>query len=185
MLESLRSKQLPVDVSGVGHAGAQSRAGPSDSRSLRRLAALVGLGAAAHLALVLAFRRQRSRYAGQRRHVLVTAGGQRLRLAGDEAGDAVVSVLMGGAILDLRNAALRNGPARLDLLVLMGGVSLLVPRHWKLAIGVEALMGGVADLRAGSDEDTDRPPDLVLCGRVVMGGLEITEDLQGARTRTR
>jgi hypothetical protein len=139
---------------------------------LRRIAAVAAVGAVAHAAWVYLFRRQRCRYAGQRRHILVTQGGQRLRVSGSEINDAVVSVLMGGAILDLRDERPRPGPARLEVLVVMGGVQLFVPEDWNVRVEVEAALGGVDDRRVGAIGE-DRPPDLVISGRVIMGGLEL------------
>ncbi|HVL56755.1 MAG TPA: LiaF domain-containing protein [Burkholderiaceae bacterium] len=138
---------------------------------IRRLFAIAVLGAAAKIAALSMFRQQRIRYAGQRRHFLVTQGGAQLRPAPDEIADAVVSVMMGGIVLDLRDTRLAQRPARLDVLCVMGGIELIVPADWKLRIDVEPLMGGVNDARSGSI-DAERPVDLIVSGRVVMGGVE-------------
>ncbi len=138
----------------------------------RHLAAAAAISAVAHAAWVYVLRRERIRLAGDRRHVLVTQGGQRLRLSASETDDAVVSVLMGGAELDLSDRGSRPAPARIDLLIVMGGVQLIVPEDWIVRVEVEALMGGVSDDRpgrAGQEGDAD----LVIRGRVLMGGLEV------------
>jgi hypothetical protein len=139
----------------------------------RRIAAAAALGAAAHAAMVYVFRRERNRLASDRRHVLVTQGGQRLRLAAKETDDAVVSVLMGGAVLHLGEEGSRSVPARIDVLIVMGGVQLIVPQDWIVRVEVDALMGGVDDRRGGR-AGAHSDPDLVICGRVIMGGLEIS-----------
>jgi hypothetical protein len=54
----------------------------------------------------------------------------------------------------------------------MGGVQLLVPADWKVQVDVKPVMGGVQDARTRG-ADPDRPVDLVLTGRVMLGGLEV------------
>jgi hypothetical protein len=143
---------------------------------MRRLLAIMVACGAAQAAASTLFSRQRRRYAGSRRHVLVSQGGARLRLAGDEIEDAVVSVMMGGVVLDLRQSRLPAPPARLDVLVVMGGLQLVVPAEWSVRIDVEQSMAGVDDSRTGG-LDPDRPPDLVLSGRLVMGGISISSEM--------
>jgi hypothetical protein len=75
-------------------------------------------------------------------------------------------------------------PARLDVLVITGGLQLVVPAGWKLRIDVEPDMAGIRDARTGS-VDGEREPDLVLSGRIVMGGLDISTELPGERRRLR
>jgi hypothetical protein len=67
-----------------------------------RLLTIVLVCAAAQTGAAYLFRRQRRRYAGDRRHILVVQGGSQLRPSGDEISDTVVSVMMGGVVLDLR-----------------------------------------------------------------------------------
>lgn len=102
--------------------------------------------------------------------------------SGDEISDAVVSVMMGGLVPDLRHTKLTRRPAHLDILSVMGGVQLVVPAEWKLRIDVEPTMAGIRDGRTGSI-DAERPPDLVLAGRVVMSGLEISSEMPGEGNR--
>lgn len=147
---------------------------------MRRLLKLAMLCAAAHAVAAYIFRHERTRYAGGRRHILVVQGGAQLRPAGDEIADAVVSVMMGGVMLDLRGTQLTQRPARLDVLCIMGGLELIVPEDWKVRIDVEPVMGGVRDARSGSIAP-ERPADLVLTGRVVMGGVDISSEMPGAR----
>jgi hypothetical protein len=139
---------------------------------MRRIVTVVVVWAAAHTAAAWLFRRQRTRYAGGRRHVMVVQGGAELRLTGEEIRDAVVSVLMGGVTLDLRDAQLARRPAHLDILTVMGGTELVVPEDWRVQVDLDTMMGGVTDERTGRI-DPARPVDLVLSGRVVMGGVEI------------
>jgi hypothetical protein len=147
-----------------------------------RLLKIAILGIAAHAGAAYLFRQQRTRYAGRRRHFVVVQGGAQLRPTGDEIQDAVVSVMMGGLVLDLRETELSRNPARLDILALMGGVELVIPESWKVSIDVHPTMGGIRDARAGRI-DPERPVDLVLSGRVVMGGLDLSSTMPGDRDR--
>jgi hypothetical protein len=58
----------------------------------------------------------------------------------------------------------------------MGGVEVLVPEDWKVQLDVQPTMGGVQDRRTGTIAP-DRPVDLVLTGRVVMGGIDVGHEL--------
>jgi hypothetical protein len=145
---------------------------------MRRLIKLALLFAAAHSAAAYVFRHERRRYAADRRHILVVQGGAQLRPSEDEIADAVVSVMMGGVMLDLRGTQLTQRPARLDVLCVMGGLELIVPEDWKVRIDVEPIMGGIRDARSGS-VDPERAPDLVLSGRVIMGGIDISSEMPG------
>jgi hypothetical protein len=118
------------------------------------------------------FKRRRETYAGERTHFIVTLGGEQLKPTGKQVADAVVSVLMGGLVLDLRETVITEKPARIDLLAIMGGVMVVVPEDWKIENSVDAMMGGVQDLREGVLDD-ERPADVVLTGRLIMGGLGI------------
>jgi hypothetical protein len=164
-------------------------------KQVRRVVAVVALGTAAQMAAVAWFRRQRRRYAGERRHILVTQGGVWLRPTADEIHDTVVSVMMGGLTVDLRSAGARSGPIHLDAFVLMGGLEVIVPKDWHVRVeAVQVAMGGAIDERDGLG-DAGRPADLVLTGRVVMGGLQVLDEprmpravhrfVPGARSATR
>ena len=92
------------------------------------------------------------------------------------------SVMMGGVVLDLRESGLPYRPARLDVLSIMGGVQLIVPANWKVQIDVAPTMGGVRDGRTGSIEP-ERPFDVAVSGRVVVGGLVFASELPGNHNR--
>jgi hypothetical protein len=144
--------------------------------SLRRLVIAGAALGAAHAAAVSLFRSQRSRYAGNRRHVLVTQGGTHLRASAAEMDDAVISVLMGGALVDVRQGEPDSRPLRLDVLVVMGGLQVVVPSAWNVRLEADVTMGGIRDMRSGV-VDAQRPADIVITGRILMGGLEVRAEL--------
>lgn len=148
--------------------------------SLRRLVIAAAALGAAHAAAASLFRRQRSRYAGNRRHVLVTQAGTHLRASAAEMDDAVISVLMGGALVDLRQGDPDPRPIRVEVLVVMGGVEIVVPSAWHVRVEADVTMGGIRDMRSGV-VDAQRPADIVITGRILMGGLEILGEVPHGR----
>jgi predicted membrane protein len=82
--------------------------------------------------------------------------------------------VMGGAELDLTNCTLAKSGAIIDLSIVMGGVTLIVPREWNVRSEVTSIMGGIEDtLFNDPDIYIDPAAELVLRGRIVMGGIEI------------
>jgi predicted membrane protein len=82
---------------------------------------------------------------------------------------ADLSAFMGGVDLDLREATMEGDEARIEVSALMGGVSVRVPRNWRVVNRVTTLMGGFEDHTRQSDTNKR----LVVEGTVLMGGLEI------------
>lgn len=80
-----------------------------------------------------------------------------------------VSAIMGGADIDLRDAAIKD-EATLDVFAFWGGVTLKVPEGWVVKSKITPVAGGV-DIKtkpAGKNA-----PVLYLVGDVVMGGVEV------------
>ena len=95
-----------------------------------------------------------------------------------QGGQAVA--VMGGVVVDLREASIIDKPAAIDVTAIMGGVEIRVPAHWKVNRDVLAVMGGTSDSRKRYDmppPDTTDPisdvPDLVITGLALMGGVEV------------
>jgi predicted membrane protein len=95
---------------------------------------------------------------------------------------AEVTMFMGGAQLDLRQAILRPGDeAVLDVFAVMGGCELLIPTQWVVSAPIIAIMGGVEDKRlpmaqaviVDAGASPGAPPRLVIKGVVLMGGVTI------------
>ena len=85
-----------------------------------------------------------------------------------------VTSVFGGVLLDLRRATPAPTGIHIDLTVIMGGVSLVVPEGWRVNTtpGLNVLAGGYDDqTRTTADEDV---PTVTLKGNVIMGGLQAT-----------
>ena len=102
--------------------------------------------------------------------VAFMGGVKRANLTKDFRGGEATAV-MGGIDIDLRNAAMDQGEAVLDVSSVMGGVKVRVPDEWTVVSRVSSIMGGF-------DDNTRHPADpahrLILKGTVVMGGLKVT-----------
>jgi predicted membrane protein len=80
-----------------------------------------------------------------------------------------VTVMMGGADLDLRQSSI-NGEAVLTVFSLFGGITIKVPIDWTVQLEGAPIMGGF--------EEKTVPPAvpgklLIIRGYVIMGGLEV------------
>lgn len=81
-----------------------------------------------------------------------------------------LNAFMGGVELDLREAAIQDSPAVIDVFVMWGGIEIRVPERWAVDPKVTALLGGFEDRTRGGPEAGEQ---LVVRGLVVMGGIEI------------
>jgi hypothetical protein len=111
--------------------------------------------------------------------VLAVMGGVKRISTGQRFRGGEVTALMGGAMIDLRQAIIPPGEeAVLDLFVVMGGGEIRVPPSWTVVTPLVPVMGGIDDKRhealPAADGVGGKPaPRLVLRGLLLMGGFEI------------
>jgi hypothetical protein len=83
-----------------------------------------------------------------------------------------VMTMFGGVLLDLRDATPAPTGILLDLAVVMGGVSLVVPEGWRVKFNGNLMAGGFSDeTRTTADEDV---PTVTITGFVLLGGVQAT-----------
>ncbi|MEO9964712.1 MAG: DUF5668 domain-containing protein [Reichenbachiella sp.] len=85
-----------------------------------------------------------------------------------------VTTVMGGGTYDLSAAQLAEGTQKIDLMVLFGGATFIVPPDWNVRIEVTSIFGGFSDSRkvlAGTQ--TDNTKELLIKGTVLFGGGEV------------
>lgn len=83
-----------------------------------------------------------------------------------------IMAMFGGALLDLREATPAPTGVYLDLVVVMGGLSLVVPEGWRVKFNGKIVAGGFSDeTRTTAAEDV---PTVTLTGFVLMGGVQAT-----------
>lgn len=93
--------------------------------------------------------------------------------AGREFRGGEVETNFGNVNLDLRDATLADGSARLDVNLTFGGLHLRVPDDWRVNFeGVSTHFGHVQDNRTGSKPDAPEG-ELTIAGTVTFGNLEI------------
>jgi len=83
-----------------------------------------------------------------------------------------ILTMFAGVQLDMRKTTPAPTGIRLDLAVIMGGVSLIVPEGWRVKCDAEVLLGGWSDnTKTTADEDV---PTVTVTGFIAMGGLQAT-----------
>jgi len=87
---------------------------------------------------------------------------------------ANLTALFGGAELDLRDAEIADPPAHVSAVALFGGVSVVVPREWRVEMDVLPILGGASDERPRREEEHEEV-DLVVSGFAAFGGVEVTD----------
>jgi predicted membrane protein len=84
---------------------------------------------------------------------------------------ADVTVLFGGAELDLTNADIQDR-ATIDITQFFGGTTLIVPANWAIESDLVAILGGINDKREGT-ASAAREKILVISGTAICAGIEI------------
>ncbi len=99
-------------------------------------------------------------------------GGYKLLSAADPFFGGKVTTLFGGTLIDLRRAVPAPTGIYLDILVVFGGLSLVVPPGWRVVFDGTVTAGRIEDLtRPVTDPDA---PLVRIGGLVALGGIEAT-----------
>ena len=105
-------------------------------------------------------------------------GGTKRRPAGLEPfKGGEMTAIFGGFELDLRQAALEEGHARVDIFILFGGGEIRVPQGWGVDMKASAMFGALEDKTLHLPNPEGAPggrPTLVLTGMALFGGLSVT-----------
>jgi predicted membrane protein len=82
--------------------------------------------------------------------------------------------VFGGSEIDLRQAKLGEGENVIDVTMVFGGFSMLVPPEWNIVTDVTGILGGFSDSRITVPEDQiDKSRTLYIKGIAVFGGGEL------------
>jgi predicted membrane protein len=88
-----------------------------------------------------------------------------------------MTAFMGGSKLDMRNAEMEGDSMVIDAFLMMGGMELLVPAHWRVVLQATPILGGVDDKTTVKDEAKtskgSKTKELIVKGIVIMGGIDI------------
>jgi hypothetical protein len=136
---------------------------------LFRLAFMTILGAAVVAKFVL---RSNATEDTQEIDLVNIFGGEHLVSSADPFFGGKITNVFGGTILDLRKATPAPTGIYLDVLVVFGGLSLVVPHGWRVVFDGTVLGGGFDDLtQTPTDPDA---PIVRLGGLVTAGGIRAT-----------
>jgi hypothetical protein len=100
-------------------------------------------------------------------------GGPRLASTSQQFRGAALTALFGGVTLDLRQARPVAGGASVTATAAFGGIDILVPRGWKVAISGTPVFGGVEDKTDRSVPPEPDAPILNVDAMAVFGGVEV------------
>ena len=109
---------------------------------------------------------------GHRENTVVMLGGTRIKDRSEHFAHADVSAIFGGATLDLREAHI-DQEASVDALALFGGVDVLVPKGWRVALGGTPILGGCEDKTEGDGELPADAPLLKVNATAILGGVDV------------
>ncbi|HLP30730.1 MAG: hypothetical protein H6P99_840 [Holophagaceae bacterium] len=84
-----------------------------------------------------------------------------------------LTAIFGGYEVDLRQAALDSGQARIDVFVLFGGGEIRVPDGWEVSNRATAMFGALNDTTHHGPSPTEARPRLVVTGLILFGGTEV------------
>jgi predicted membrane protein len=84
-----------------------------------------------------------------------------------------INVIFGGIKLDLTQAQMAEGSNELEVNVIFGGATIIVPCEWKIQLKNTSVFGGFSDKRFCIKEATDQSRVLVIKASAVFGGGEI------------
>lgn len=101
--------------------------------------------------------------------VVAVMSGHQGNVASQDFRGGSVTAIMGGAEIDLRNAVIQT-EAVIDVTAFWGGVSLKIPKDWRVVNNGIAFLGGIDD---SSEPAIDANKRLIITGTAVMGGVEI------------
>lgn len=96
--------------------------------------------------------------------------GKQLVSAADPFYGGQIFTMFGGVLLDLRAADPAPTGVSLNVAVIMGGVSIVVPEGWRVNFDGDVYLGGWSDrTKTTADEDA---PTVTVTGYVLLGGLQ-------------
>jgi predicted membrane protein len=101
--------------------------------------------------------------------VAVLGGVERKSVARDFRG-ASLTAIMGGCVIDLRQASIASGEAVIDAFAMWGGVEIRVPHDWLVVSKGMPLLGGFVDSTIPPPSPTGKV--LVIRGVALMGAVE-------------
>ena len=129
------------------------------------------------LVVLSGLRRRAVSQDGHRRDSVVMFGATKIKDRSEHLKHADVSAIFGGATLDLREAHI-DEEATVDALALFGGVDVLVPPGWRVALGGTPILGGCEDKTEAVELASDAPV-LNVNATAIFGGVGVKNKADG------
>jgi predicted membrane protein len=105
--------------------------------------------------------------------ISIFGGGEKV-FHSDAFEGGTITAIFGGSKLDLTDCKLKEGDQYLDVTILFGGMTLIIPNSWKIQIDVVPLFGGFSTKQARANvQIIDSTAVLHIKGIVIFGGGEI------------
>lgn len=144
---------------------------------MKRLrATLLGLGVVLGAAVGFGLLRK---YGGRAADInaLAMFGETKTMVQSEQLTSAAATAVFGAVTVDLREAQV-DDEARIDCFALFGGVEVLMPKRWRLALSGVPIFGGVED-RTGHDEPRQADAPVLLVNAVAtFGGVVVANEAQ-------
>jgi predicted membrane protein len=100
-------------------------------------------------------------------------GGFKRRVSTQAFKGGELTAIFGGYEVDLRQAVLESGQARIDVFVLFGGGEIRVPEGWEVSNRATAIAGALNDSTQHGLGPAGNRPRLVVTGLILFGGTEV------------
>lgn len=106
----------------------------------------------------------------------IFSGGETTILSDNFRGGRITCIF-GGVQIDCSKAKLSNDFNQLDMFLMMGGCSLIIPSSWNVKMQSTVFLAGISDKRKISVRFiTDENKELLIRGIICMGGCEIISE---------
>jgi predicted membrane protein len=103
-------------------------------------------------------------------NAMAILGGVERKVTAQDFEGGELTAMLGGCVIDLRDASLMDSEATVEIFILAGGMEIFVPESWTIISKVVPIMGGYEDRTHGSKDPAKR---LIVRGLVLMGGIEV------------
>jgi len=151
-------------------------------RDLPALAAQTAPAAAASTAMTPAARVDATLPASERDFMLSVMGGSERKGHWTPPRRLTVFTLMGGTLLDFRDARFASEEVQVTVVAVMGGAEIIIPPGVRVEWNGMAIMGGVGGTEPARPIEPGAPL-IRINGLVLMGGVEVCERLPGETER--
>ena len=108
-------------------------------------------------------------------NIFAMFGGSERQITAQDFEGGDVTVMFGGAEIDLHQAQVANRPAMINVFAMFGGIGFKASRDQLISMQVTAIFGGAGDDRKQRKQLSGEQADYVIRGFVMFGGLEIEE----------